>query len=292
MSGRRRRLLAVTGGHSVDLAAFEAMVEAVCDELGWEWSHATQPEAQRWLHPDHAGRWDTILLHDLPGLRLARGAEPVVEGPDAQTRDGVRGLLQAGQGIVATHHALAGWPAWDEWADILGGRFFYTAGRLHGVDWPSSGYRMDRYRVDIVEPGHPVCAGVEPFEVVDELYLCPVHEADLVGLLATDADISPGAMISTYHEVRHGERRPANDQPPGSRLLGWVKSAAGSPLVYLLPGHGRTTMEHPQYRRLLGNAVAWVASDEARSWSPADRQHPEHPWLDVDRESGQPPTSG
>ena len=210
------RLLAITGGHPVDVDAFEAMVGAVCDELGWEWSHATQPEAQRWLHPDHAGRWDTILLHDLPGLRLARGAEPVAEGPDAETRAAVRGLLQAGQGIVATHHALAGWPGWDGWADILGGRFLYAPGRLHGAEWPSSGYRMDRYRVEVLEPDHPVCAGVEPFEIVDELYLCPVQDAGVTGLLATRADISPAAMTSANHQVRHGESRPATDHPAGS----------------------------------------------------------------------------
>ncbi len=270
------RLLAITGGHRVDIDAFEDMLGAVCDQLGWEWSHATQPEAQHWLHPNHAGEWDTILLHDLPGLQLARGTEPTRDGPDEQIRTGVRGLLEAGQGIVATHHALAGWPGWDEWADILGGRFFYAPGTLHDVDWPSSGYRMDRYQVEVVAPDHPVCEGVEQFELVDELYLCPIHEGVVTPLLATDAEISPESMISTYHEVRFGEQRPAIGHPPGSRLVGWAKPAGGSPLVYLLPGHGPDTMRHLSYRRLIRNAVAWVASDAAREWArealPGDNQ--------------------
>ena len=263
------RLLAITGGHRFDVDAWSSMVDAVCAELGWSWTHAEQPEAQTWLRGEHAGTWDAILLYDLPGLALARGAEPEPLGPDGDVRRGVVELLEAGQGIVATHHALAGWPAWDGWATALGGRFLYAPGRLRGRDWPSSGYRMDSYTVDVVAPGHPVCAGVEPFDLTDELYLCPVFEDEVVPLLATAAELTPQSMTSTYDEVCHGVRHPADDHPPGSRLLGWVKPAGRSPLVYLLPGHGPATMAHPSYRRLLANSLAWVASADARAWAAA-----------------------
>ena len=42
---------------------------------------------------------------------------------------------------------------------------------------------MDRYRVDVAAPEHPVCAGVESFDVDDELYLCPVFEDRVTPLL-------------------------------------------------------------------------------------------------------------
>ena len=162
MSGR---LLAVTGGHRFDLDALRAMLDGVCENLGWEWAHATQPAAQGWLRAEHAGTWDAIVLYDIPGLALARGLEPELSEPSQTTRSGLLDLLAAGQGIVALHHALAGWPTWDAWADVLGGRFLYAPGVLHGHDVPASGYRMDRYRVDVAAPEHPVCAGVESFEV-------------------------------------------------------------------------------------------------------------------------------
>src|SRR3954469_21018454 len=111
------RLLAVTGGHSGDLDAFAAMGEDGWDRLGWIWALATQPRAQQWLRPESAGTWDAILLHDLPGLSLAGGVEPMPHEPTPAVRDGILGLLAAGQGIVATHHALAGWPTWDTWAE-------------------------------------------------------------------------------------------------------------------------------------------------------------------------------
>jgi type 1 glutamine amidotransferase len=257
------RLLAITGGHRFDRPAFDALLDAVCERLGWEWAHATQPAAQRWLRAEHAGVWDAVLLHDLPGLTLARGTEPIVHDPPDSVRAGVQALLDAGQGIVATHHALAGWPSWDGWAEVLGGRFLYTAGRLHGVDRPASGYRMDTYRVDVAAPDHPVCDGVDPFEVTDELYLCPVFDAPssepaVTPLLTTSADTSAPTMIDTYREVRSGEQHPAGEQP-ASPLLGWAREIGPSRVVYLLPGHSSETMAHEMYRRLVVNACAWVA---------------------------------
>jgi len=261
------RLLAVTGGHRFDLVAFSAMLDAVCDQIDWVWAHATQPAAQQWLRGEHAGTFDAILLHDLPGLDLARGREPRPHGPSEATRRGVVELLEEGQGIVATHHALAGWPTWDGWATVLGGRFLYAPGLLRSRAEPSSGYRMDSYMVEVIAPDHPVCAGVETFDVDDELYLCPVFEDEVVPLLATGADIAPETMISTYDEVTRGEQVPAASNAWGSQLLGWAKAAGASPLVYLLPGHGPTTMKRPHYRRLLANACEWVASQDAHAWA-------------------------
>jgi uncharacterized protein len=252
------RLLAITGGHRYDHPALAAMVDAVCDQLGWTWAHAEQPTAQRWMQPDQAGVWDTILLHDLPGLVLARGSEPEPHDPTTEVRRGILDLLAIGQGIVATHHALAGWPTWDGWADVLGGRFLYAPGRLDGRPVPASGYRMDTYTVVPTAERHPVCDGVEPFEVTDELYLCPVS-GDVTPLLRTDADVESASMIDTYREVRFGEQVAAAEQP-SSPLLGWCREHGPSRVVYLLPGHGPTTMAHPTYRRLVANACRWSSN--------------------------------
>jgi type 1 glutamine amidotransferase len=256
MSGR---LLAITGGHRFDHGAFMAVLADVCARLGWEFAHAEQPAAQSWLQPRHAGAWSAVLLHDIPGLTLERGAEPQPHDPPTHVRDGVRALLDAGQGIVATHHALAGWPTWDEWAEVLGGRFCYTPGHLRGRPVPASGYRMDTYPVEIVARDHPVCAGLDSFELTDELYLCPVFEHEVVPLLRTTADVSAASMIDTYREVRHGERVPATEQQ-GSDLLAWARTIRRSRVVYLLPGHGPQTMSNESYRRLLANSLAWVAN--------------------------------
>jgi uncharacterized protein len=164
------RVLVVTGGHRVDLDALLGMVDALASARGWVWAHAVQPSAQAWLDPAHAATWDALLLHDLPGLRLRRGEPPSPRGPTPEVARAVTGLLERGVGVVATHHALAGWPAWDGWADALGGRFLYAPGAWHDREWPSSGTRITTYTARPVAPDHPVCAGIEPFTLTDELY--------------------------------------------------------------------------------------------------------------------------
>jgi type 1 glutamine amidotransferase len=258
------RLLAITGGHRFDLDAFRSMLDSVCGRLGWEWSHATQPAAQRWLRPEHRGVWDVIFLYDIPGLTLTRGEAPRGQAPSDETKTWMLELLSAGQGVVAVHHALAGWPMWDEWAHILGGRFLYTPGRLDGTDVPASGYRMDTYTVDVIDPDHPVTRGVSSFSVTDELYLCPIFEDEVTPLLTTASDTAAERMTDAYREVRFGEQHPASGQA-GSNLVAWTRQHGRSRVVYLLPGHGPSTMEHEMYRRLLANACVFVAhtNDEA-----------------------------
>lgn len=260
-------ILAVTGGHRVDLDAFRGLLDAIGAEHDSTVTYAVQPDAQRWLTPEHCGAFDAILCHDLPGLALRRGTEPTPVGPAPEVARALVDLLDAGQGFVFLHHALAGWPGWPEWAEVLGGRYHYAPGTLRGQSWPDSGYRYAHYIARTVE--HPVTAGVADLELDDELYCCPVFEDDVVPLLRV-ADASPGAFRGTYHEVLGRPGAPWR-HPPASDLIGWAKVAGRSPIVYLQPGDGRTTFDDPNFQRLLGNALAWVASPEAHAWAARNR---------------------
>jgi uncharacterized protein len=265
---RSMRILAVTGGHRVDLDAFTCMLAGICAERGWVFAHAVQPAAQDWLGPEHRGVFDAIVCHDVPGLVLRRGTAPQPLMPAASVSGRLAGLLEAGQGFVFLHHALAGWPAWPGWAEVLGGRYHYAPASLRGRDWPDSGFRYARYTARVVDPGNPVCAGVDDFELDDELYCCPVFSSDVVPLLRADAPDGP--FRETYYEVL-GVPRPGPpwEHPPASDLIGWAKSAGRSPVVYLQPGDGPDTFTHPAYRLLVANAVEWVSSSGAHGWAAA-----------------------
>lgn len=258
-------LLAVTGGHSFDGNAFTGLVDSVASTLSWTGRQVSAADADTLLTATNAGAFAAVLLYDLPGLDLRRGHRPTPVGPDPATRRRLSEWLDAGQGLVALHHALAGWPAWDGWAAALGGRFLYAPGALRGEQLPASGYRWASVAIDVVAD-HPVCDGVESFVIDDELYRCPVFESEVAPLLSTTADPSTTAMIDTFAAVIDGVQRPAS-AGPGSRLVGWATSAGRSPIVYLQPGHGPATMAHPMYRRLVANACRWVASTEAHEWA-------------------------
>jgi hypothetical protein len=268
-----KRILVITGGHRVAITEFLDAIAAICTERGWVWAHTTQPSALDWLTPEHAGEWDAILMHDIPGLRLKRGEEPVVVGPDPATAADLVRLLDAGQGVVVLHHAISAWPGWEGWAEAVGARFHYRPGRLRGLDLPSSGYRIGRFTVTVTAPEHPICAGVSDFAIDDELYFAPVLTDRVTPLLAHDADMDGALFQDTFDEVSNGsstgvtcaDRGADGGLHGGSRLMGWTTTAGSSPFATLLMGDGPATFAEPMFRTLLGNALAWVASEPARA---------------------------
>jgi quinol monooxygenase YgiN len=262
---RARRVLVITGGHRVALEEFLGAVAAVCADRGWVWAHVTHPVAQKWLRPEHTGVWDAVLLHDIPGLRLKRGTAPEPVAPDEDTARALVELLDRGQGLVVLHHAISAWPAWEGWAEAIGGRFLYAPGRLRGRAEPSSGYRMARHTVRVVDPDHPVTRGVTDFPVDDELYFAPVLADRVHPLLRSDADFSGELFQDTYDEVSNGISTGVTcaGRDTASDLVGWTTVAGRSPVVYLQPGDGPSTFADLSFRLLLGNALDHVASPDA-----------------------------
>ncbi len=88
-------------------------------------------------------------------------------------------------------------------------------------------------------------------------------------LLRHDADVAPQRFTSTYEHVLHGsDAAPdCSGHPPASDLVAWATAAAASPVVYVQPGDSAATFGVAGYRQLIGNAVDWVASPEARAWA-------------------------
>ncbi len=255
----------------MDLDAFFAMMGWAAQELGASWCHSVQPSAQKWLAVDTP--FDVVVLHDLPGLALARGTAPQPIEPSREVRNNLREMTDAGVGIVVLHHALAGWPTWDGWADALGGRFNYAPGSYRGQPLPSSGTRLDTFTVSPQPGGHPVCAGIcagiEPFTLTDEPYHCWIDEQGVVPLLRSDVDMDGARFISTYEHVLVGEAEAPNCAAlgTGSNLVGWATAVGSSPVVVIQPGDSGATFAHPMYRKLLANAIEWVASESAGSWA-------------------------
>ena len=266
-TSRLGRVLAVTGGHSFDLEAFRSLLDNACDECGLAWAHSVQPSAQRCLTGDLP--FESVLLHDVSGLQLKRGEPPRPVDPSPDVRANLTQFFAAGTGLVVLHHALASWPSWDGWAAAIGGRFFYAPGSMHGELWPSSGTRIETYQAQVVAPDHPVCAGLDDFTLTDELYCCPIFEDRVVPLIRSSADFSPSLFISTYEHVIVGEAAaPRCDRhPQPSSVIAWATSAGRSPIVFIQPGDSAATFALEPYRRLVGNALSWVASPEARSWA-------------------------
>jgi hypothetical protein len=61
--------------------------------------------------------------------------------------------------------------------------------------------------------------------------------------------------------------------PDGSNLVVWANAAENSPVVASDIGDSPGAFEHPGFRRLLKNALQWVASNEARQWARQNKTH-------------------
>jgi type 1 glutamine amidotransferase len=262
------KLLLAVRGHAFDRNALDAIFQAMD---GISATMVDQPAAAQLMNPDGMASYDALVLYDMPGLDFAQTVDrPGYVDPGANFRDGFEALLRQGKGIVALHHSLAGWPAWPEYADYLGGTFLYRPGPVRGVDKPDSGYRhaVD-YIAESVAPDHPVMAGIPAsFAMKDELYLGEMFEDDVTPLLRARYSY---VRDNFYSATAAMEGRLFDNEgwshADGSNLIGWTRRALNSPIVYLQPGDDQTTYDNPIYRRLVENAIRWVISPDARRQS-------------------------
>ena len=252
-------VLVAVRGHPFDRAAFDAMF------LGMPGIAATmvdQPAAAQLMNPDGLAPYQALVLYDMPGLDFAAADKPRYVDPGPSLRAGFAALLESGKGIVALHHALAGWPAWPFYGEQLGGAFLYRPGELRGRTCADSGYRHDvAYVAEVAAPDHPVMQGVPAtFPLQDELYLAEIFADGATPLLRAHHRFEAAGFHSAASAMRgalHDNAGWSHDD--GSALIGWARQAGNSRLVYLQPGHDFRTYENPNYRRMVENAVRWVA---------------------------------
>jgi hypothetical protein len=260
------RVLVAVRGHPFDRSAFAALFDGMAD-IGV--TFVDQPAAALLMRPELADAFDVLLLYDMPGIDFTGPIPGAPVPPDAALQAGLDALLKRGIGVVALHHAIAGWPAWPAYAGWLGGAFPYRSGPLRGRTVPDSGYRHEvAYQARVTRP-HPVTEGLPSiFAMQDELYLFEVFEDEVTPLLTAEHGFTAANFYAATHAIEG--RMFSNegwDHPPGSSLVGWVKRAERSPLVYLQPGDDAVTYANPHYRRLVENAIRWTASPEAKTWA-------------------------
>ena len=255
---RIRRLLVLSGGHPYKAAPFADLLASF---EGWTVTHLIHPEAEIAVAEGAADAADAILFYDMPGYRFA-GGEAVTRPPSQDFRRAIADYFARGGGAVAMHHAIAGWAEWPEWADMIGGRFLYAPGTANGEAHLDSGYRHDvRYDAVVLDPGHPVTAGLPPrFALCDELYLAPVWGAATPLLRADHGFVRDNFYSAAQAVAGKMFSNDGWDHRPESDVIAWEKPVGAGCLVYLQPGDGPAAYADSNLRRLLANALTHVAA--------------------------------
>lgn len=264
-----RSVLVLTRGHPFARDAFSQMLEAIAAAQGLDFTLVEHPAASAFYNPALAAPFDALLFYDMPGYAFHPPTGVDLLPAPASAQEDFKALTQQGKPLVFLHHALAGWPVWDDYGEAIGGRFLYQPGHLRGRHCPDSGYRHDVSYTAEVLADHPVTAGLPTtFEITDELYLAEVFHKDILPLVRARHAFTADNFYSADHAV-HG-RMFSNDgwqHEGGSDLIVWAKAHRSSPVAYVQSGDGPAAYDNRHVRRLIGNALVWAMSDQAGAWA-------------------------
>lgn len=255
--------LLVTKGHPFEKGPFFGWLDA----LGaLDVTHVEHPAAEAFIGAGLAQDYDLWLMYDMPGYVFADGGVDFVPPSDA-FQAGVLARLDAGKPILFMHHALAGWPTWATYGDIVGGRFLYKPSQVRGEDKPDSGYRHDvTYGVRVSD--HAICKDIEPFTVTDELYLAEIFDSNVLPLAWSDYSFTQDKFYSAAQAV--SGKMYSNEgwqHSDGSNLVAWLNAYSGAPIGYLQMGDGPSAYDNIGVTKLLGQMAHWLVSDAAQAWA-------------------------
>lgn len=263
-----RNTLVITKGHPFDRAAYFGMLDQVFarGDLG-EYTHVEHPAALAVFAQQELCAFDAILFYDMPGINFAQPSAgnqpPTYLEPPESFKQRLWAATERGIGLVFTHHAIAGWPAWEAYGELIGGRFCYTPAILRGASVPDSGYRHSITHEVSVVAEHPVTQGVpKRFTMTDELYLYQVFDDQVQPLLRSSYEFIDRNFYSATRAVVDGEMfsNAGWSHSPGSDLVGWTRQHNASRVVYLQGGDDPQAYANEHYQTLLGNALGWAAA--------------------------------
>jgi type 1 glutamine amidotransferase len=159
----------------------------------------------------------------------------------AEQEKAVVDFVEGGGGFLNLHNAMGLYPPGGQYLDLVGGRYIG-----HGP--------LERFRVEVVDPDHPVTRGVGAFYAADEQHT-PPYDAGRVHLLLRNRS-DDGKVVAA---------------------AGWVREPGRGRLCHLANGHTREALLHPMYQRLLRNAVRWCLRLEDPDPKPRASILPAHP---------------
>lgn len=226
-TGAKTRVLLVYGGHDFETNQF---LQVFRDNPKITFRTAIYPQAQEWFRPERAGEYDVLVFYDM--------WQTISE----ESKSNLTTLLKGGKPLVALHHTLGAFQKWDEYANIIGGRYHETRWKdAQGNERPKSTYEHDvDFNVHVADTNHAVTRGIKDFKIHDEVYGGFEVKPDSHVLLTTD-------------------------EPKNGHDLAWCKTYGKARVVYLQLGHDHQAYANPNYRKLVAQAIDWAAHGDRQN---------------------------
>jgi uncharacterized protein len=216
----KTRVLLITGGHGFEQEPFFKMFK---DNPDITFQAVEHPKAHVLLSAPAAKQYDVIVMYDF-NQKI---------GEEAKANFLAR--LHEGKGLVVLHHAIATYPDWPEYWNIIGARYYLAATNVNGVAKARSAYKHGvDIPVHIADTKHPVTKGLRDFTIHDETYKWFDVAKDCHPLLTTD-------------------------EPESNKIIGWAKTYDGTRVVLFQLGHDHFAYENPSYQKLVRQGIQWAA---------------------------------
>ncbi len=190
------------------------------DMEGVEYEHFGQPKANAKLAKDLAKDFDVLVFYDM--------WKTISENEKAAYIK----LTEQGKPMLFLHHSIASYQHWPEFEKILGGKYFEK-----GENVPEellSTYDHDVWVYSKVETYTPVTKGFRELRFFDEVY----------GNVRVVDNIIP--LLKTRH-------------PKSMEVIAWENKYNRSTIIYIQSGHDKRTYAEPDYRKLLLQAIQYLA---------------------------------
>lgn len=217
------RVAVVTEGHSFDRDAFTQMFDSL-EHITWK--EHKNPDAQKLLKPENSQNYDVLVFYDTWN-----------EITDDLKKDYLN-LVKRGKPVLFLHHGICSYSEWPEFSQVVGSKYLFKKETIEGEEYKPSTYHEDvEISVQVADKNHFITRGISDFVIHDEVY---------GGLWQSDG-------VHTLLETKHRDSSP--------KLL-YTHLYEGTRIVTMIPGHGAGAMGDPNYRRVLGRSLLWLAGKE------------------------------
>ncbi len=164
------------------------------------------------------------ILRD--GMEWPQGADqPHQVWMQPHQEEAIEGFVARGGAFMPLHNAGWAYPWQDGYRRVMGG---YYQGHPP----------VQAFEVQVVRPDHPITAGVEDYEIVDEQHF----------------------LWFDYHRVELLlKSRGKNGMESAA---GWAYEYGKGRVAYLANGHTLEVLQHPMVQKLLRNAARWLVRAE------------------------------
>jgi len=216
---KKIRVLIVSGGHGFKHQPFYDVFDSIPSIT---YDTLLQPQANALIASPEVNRYDVLVFYDM------------VDSITREQQESYIRLLKKGAAMLFLHHSLVSYQNWPEFIQILGGQYHTHPVVVNG-DTLNTSYEHDvSIPVKVENKKHPVTRGISDFEIVDEVY----------GGVEILLQVKP--LLSTTH-------------PKSMRYLAWINHYGKSDVIYIQLGHGPSGYSNPNYRKLVRQAIEWLA---------------------------------